>query len=545
MKRLCLPRLAWWPWLLGATILGGFVPVYALASDHPALTPASRAYVAGMAALAVWVGRWALRPQQMAWPRWPARRAERMLALLLVAYAIAGIALSAYRWRILTLGNVDSAIIIQSLRYTLDEGRLLFNTLEKASHLGVHNSPIYLLLVPLYALWRDPAPWLIVLPPVAIALSGWPFFALTRCRIGDAPALALTAAYLLAPYVVARTVGDLYEMTLLPALLLTALYHYDRQRFWPFVAFAALSLLVKESIAATILMLGVYGWISKRRGPWVLGPMLLAVASLALSYGVVFPLWGEGVSSRAAALLGPLGASPAEVLRQAVTDPVALARQILTPSRLGLIYQFFQPLLFVLPLLSAEVVLALPALGLSLLAQGGSVGLRAWESAILGPLLYAAAATGIAWLAAWLARRADGPDRAGLRLFLSLGLFFATLACAPYWARRDDYAPKPYVAAQRQAIALIPPEASLSAPDYMLARFADRPALQLQTGAPFWAEYHLVDLNWIEAVRGHRVPEPAAQDYEALIRQAEGAELSAPWQLIWSGEGLYVLRRKE
>jgi len=544
MSPLRLPRSVWWPWLVGAAILAGFAPVYALASDHPALTPASRWYVLAAAALSVWAGRLALQ-RGLTWLRWGERHARRALALLLAGYAVAGIALSAYRWRILPLGNVDSAIIIQSLRYTLDEGRLLFNTLEKASHLGVHNSPIYLLLVPLYALWRDPAPWLITLPPVVLALSGWPFFALVRRRIGETPALALTAAYLLAPYIMARTVGDLYEMTLLPAVLLPALYYYDRERLWPFVAFAALSLTVKESIAATALMIGLYGVISRRRWPWVLAPALLAAASLALSYGVVFPRWGAGVTSRAAALLGPLGATPAEVLRRALADPLAFARQVLTLPKLALLYQFFQPLLFLLPLLSAEVWLALPALGFSLLAQGGSVGLRAWESAILGPLLYAAAATGIARLSGWLARRAGGPDRQTLCLFLSLGLFFATLACAPYWARRDDYAPKPYWAAQRQAIALIPAEASLSAPDYMLARFADRPLLQLQTGAPHWAEYHLIDLHWVEAVRGRRLSEIAARDYEALVSQAEEAQPGAAWQVIWSAEGLYVLKRKE
>ena len=544
MSPLRLPRSAWWPWLVGAAILAGFAPVYALASDHPALTPTSRWTVLATAALAVWGLRLALQ-RGAAWLRWGERHAGRALACLLAAYAVAGIALSAYRWRILTLGNVDSAIIIQSLRYTLDEGRLLFNTLEKASHLGVHNSPIYVLLAPLYALWRDPAPWLIALPPIALAVSGWPFFALARRRVGETPALALTAAYLLAPYIMARTVGDLYEMTLLPALLLPALYYYDRERFWPFVAFAALSLTIKESIAATVLLIGVYGLITRRRWPWVLAPALLAAASLVLSYGVVFPRWGEGVTSRAAALLGPLGATPAELLRRALANPLALARQVLTLPKLALMYQFFQPLLFLLPLLSAEVWLALPALGFSLLAQGGSVGLRAWESAILGPLLYAAAATGITRLSCWLERRADGLDRQRLCLFLSLGLFFATLACAPYWARRADYAPKPYWAAQRQAIALIPPGASLSAPDYMLARFADRALLQLQTGAPHWAEYHLVDLHWIESVRGHRLAESAARDYETLVLQAEQGQPGAAWQVLWSGEGLYVIKRKE
>jgi hypothetical protein len=536
--------------LLGGVIVGGFVPVYLLAGDHPALAPWSRWYVLIVALLAVvcsyvtltrcsgtrsLASRLARETQPLETP------SREFIAVggVALAYALATALANAYRWRIHTLGNVDSAIIVQSMRYTLDHGRLMFNTIEKASHFGVHNSPIYLATLPLYALLRDPKAFLSILPPIVISLSAFPMYAYARRRLVAAESLLLTIAYLLAPYIMARSTGNLYEMTLLPALLLWAILEFDRERLGAFVAASILCLAVKESIAATILIFAILSIVRRRSIAWVAAPAALSALSLALSYLVIFPAFGEGIGSRAGALLGALGNTPAEAIRFALTDPIAFLRLIATPQKVGLVYQIAQPLLFLLPLLSGEALLALPALALNLLAQGGSTGIRAWESAGFGPVLYASAVGGITWLstrasiAAWF-----GSSRAAAR-FLVIGVLFATLGCAPYWLRVNEYQRSQRWAARAAAIEMIPPEASLSTPDYMLARFAERDHLQLQTGPPYWAEYHLVDQSWIDEVRGHRIPERTAREYEALA--LDGApEL----ELIWSQDDIYLFRRR-
>jgi len=536
------------PWLLGGIILAGFAPIYWFASGHPAIAPYVRWYVLAVACLAVLaLNLVTFSTRRAAWQRVMERYDKALLAILLLGYVAAGIALGVYRWRIFTLGNVDSAIVIQSLRYTLDEGRLFFNTLEKASHLGVHNSPIYFLLLPLYALCRVPEAFLVVLPPLAIGLSAIPFFALARAKIGAGPALFLSAAYLLAPYIMARTVGNLYEMTLLPCVWLPAFYYYDRKRLGPFLLFALLSLAVKESIAATVLVYTVYSLVKRRSLAWVVAPAVLSILSLILSYTIVLPgLGGNAISSRTAAILGPLGETPRDVLRYAIGKPRIFLRMIFNMPKLALLYQLFQPLLFLIPLLSGEIIFALPALGLNLLAQAGSVGIRAWESAIFGPVLFIAAIYGIRWVARHLPILTDRQAKATTRmLLLAIGVFFATLACAPYWLRTDEYLPKPYLAAQQEAVALIPPEVSISAPDYMVARFAERRHLQLQTGQPFWAEYHIVDMNWVASVRGHRMPEETAQEYAVLVAQAQGGRAHGGLQLVWTQDDIYVLRHGE
>lgn len=515
-------------WVAAGMLLAAYLPVYRLAPARSALAPYVRVYVLAAAVGCVTALHLVLFVSPRAVPP-----GKVLLAVLLLTYTVIAISLGAYRWRIFTLGNNDSAIVIQSLRYALDEGRPLFNTLEKASHLAVHNSPIYFLLVPLYALWRRPEILVVGLPPFLIAASALPFYALARPKIGESSALILTTAYLLYPSILARAVGDLYEMTFFPALWLATFYYYDRQRPGPFLLFAILSLAVKESIAVTVLFLAFYGIIKRRSLAWILAPLVLGVLSLLLSYAIVLPTFGAGtISSRLATMLGPLGSTPWEALTQAVHQPLTFVQNILTLNKLALFYQLFQPLLFVLPLCSAEIVLALPALGVHLLAQGGSIGIRAWEAAAFGPILFIAALFGL-----------GGKGGTKVRC-LAVALLFATISCAPYWFRLEDYRARPYLDVHQAAVDLVPPAAAVSAPDYMLARLADRAYLQLQTGAPFWAEYQIVDMNWVTAVRGHRLTEKAAQEYAELVARVERGEAPDGLRLLWRQEGLYVLRRE-
>jgi len=532
-------------WLGAASILATFLPIYLLYPDYPHLTATGRIYILLVAAAAVPLVQWVGLLPRISRPRGAGWRAEWLLALLILSYLGITVWLANYRWQILTLGNNDSAIVVQSLFYTVEGDRLFFNTLEKASHLAVHSSLIYYLLLPLYALLRTPRAILTLLPPLVIALSAWPFFQIARPRLRSGAALALTAAYLACPYVLARATGDLYEMTLLPLVLLPGLYYYEQERFVPFIFFLLLSLSVKESIAATVIFIGLHALLQRRARRWVIAPLLLGAASLWLSFGVIMPHFAEGaITSRAAALLGPLGGTPQEALANLWREPLSFLRHILSMARLGFIYQLFQPFLLALPWLSGEIVLALPALALNLLAQGGSIGICAWESVIFGPLLFVAATSALRRLSTWLARRTPLEARAWHAIGALL-ILLATLACLPYCLRAEDYRARPHLAAQRAALALIPSAASVSAPDYMLAHLARRPFLQLQTGAPFWAEYQIVDIHWIAEVRGRRLAESAAQEYITLVAKAEQGRPYAGLQLLWSQDGVYVFKRTE
>ena len=122
--------------LLGSLLLAAYAPIYWLAGDHPALALWVRWYVLGTGVLLVASAHIVLLG---AWParHWPLERTGRRhagsaLVAMIIIYIVSCIAANAYRWRIFALGNVDSAIIIQSLRNTLEGTQPFFNTIEKA-----------------------------------------------------------------------------------------------------------------------------------------------------------------------------------------------------------------------------------------------------------------------------------------------------------------------------------------------------------------------------------------------------------------------------
>ncbi|MBC7262857.1 MAG: DUF2079 domain-containing protein [Chloroflexi bacterium] len=514
-----------------------FIPVYLMGGDHPALASWPRFYIL-LVSLLTWLGlKVVLFSERLGeWNAFLEQRGRACLIMLVGFYVTACMLLSWRKWTVFTLGNIDVATIWQSMGYTLRGEGFFYNTIEGVGHFGVHNSPALVLLLPIYAFWPDPRV-ILLLNPGLISLSAIPFFALARKRLGVSAALTLTVAYLLYPSVTYRAVSNFHEMTMLPLFLLLAFWAFEREHLGWFVVTLLYSLGVKESIALTAFVFAPYAFLRRRRWPWVVIPLLLSVASLWLSFAWVIPTeLGQEVHRRANAVFGQFGETPGDVIRYMVYSPVDFARAVFTARKLGFVYQMLQPLGLVLPALSVVGLFALPALGLNLITQIGSVGVRAWESVIFGPLFYVATVDAIT-RASFVLRL---PNRVA---YLSLVVLGLTLACASYWLRVDEYQPAPYYTAQVNAVAIIPPRVSVSVPNYMTARFADRHYIQQPTGAPFFAEYHLVDIHWVRAQRGHELFLRAADDYEDVWANAQYGEVYRGLELVWREDGVAVYRR--
>jgi hypothetical protein len=274
-------------------------------------------------------------------------------------------------------------------------------------------------------------------------------------------------------------------------------------------------------------------------------PFVLSVASLWLSFGWVIPKeQGREAHYLALEIFGRFGTTPGDVIRYALHSPVEFARAVFTVRKLAVVYQILQPFGLILPVLSPVGLFALPALGLNLITQMASVSVRNWESVPFGPVLFVATVDTIA-LGAVVALKARVQNRVAKRCtaYLSLVVLGLTLVCASYWLRADEYRPGPHYDAQIMAMAAIPPGVSVSVPNYMTARFADRRYIERPTGAPFNADYLVVDLYWVREQRGHVLTQRAASDYEDLWAHAQLGEVYQGRELVWRSDGLAVYRK--
>jgi uncharacterized membrane protein len=176
------------------------------------------------------------------------RWSQSAVILVMAAYAIFMVAFTLPRHQAhLTfgydLGNVDQAI------WNTLHGRPLGLTTVPGmtTRLGLHFEPLLFLVAPFYLIHSGPET-LLVLQAVIVALGALPVFWLARDQVGEWPAVAFAAVYLLFPALQAANCFDFHALTLSPTFLAGALWAMRRRRYRMFSLFAALAMACKVHV---------------------------------------------------------------------------------------------------------------------------------------------------------------------------------------------------------------------------------------------------------------------------------------------------------
>src|SRR5262249_42110775 len=148
--------------------------------------------------------------------------------------------------------------------------------------LSGHVELIYFLFSPLYRLWPDPQP-LLVIQAALFVLGALPVYRIAMRRAKSRfAARCLALIYLLYPTAQTSVLFDFHGDTLAMPILLFALDALDQRSWKRYMLYIALALSCKFYIAAPVALIGVYAflWGEQRRAG------VLTVA-LAVIYGLV------------------------------------------------------------------------------------------------------------------------------------------------------------------------------------------------------------------------------------------------------------------
>lgn len=298
------------------------------------------------------------------------------LGLLLVgSFFLITLALLNHR----ALGTGYDLGIYDQTVWNLSQGRIWHTTLVyETNGYYDHFEPILLFFVPLYWLWPD-VRVLLITQSLALALGSLPIYLYTRQRLAPVSrhalpvALALTVAYLAYPALHHANLNDFHEVALLPPLLGFALYGLLSGRRRVMLVGLGLALLVKEDVAVTVLVFGLYIFAFvppgfRRRDGFFLALFAVVWAGLvlylfypALTRGMPYPFVGRRYPW--------LGDSPESALTVLLTQPTVILPHLLQPPKLHFLVRLFGPLLF-LPLLGWPVILlSFPILGYLMLSS--------------------------------------------------------------------------------------------------------------------------------------------------------------------------------
>ena len=309
-----------------------------------------------------------------------AGRGGRALAAVLAAlfFAYVGLWLTC---RVLSLScpTYDMGIFTQMFHSMRATG-LPNTTLERdglLSHFSVHVSPIYYLMLPVFAVFPS-AVTLELLQAAVLASAVIPLWRIARHSGFTGLVSALLCGLLLAyPAYAAGTSYDLHENVFLTPLLLWLFDCLERQRIRGTAIFALLTLLVKEDAAVYVAVVGLYvlleGLLRRDRWRLTVGGALLAGA-LVYFFAVTSFLSteGDGVMTYRYGNLMPEGSnSLLSVVKTVLLLPMKAIFECVDKEKLEFLAQTLVPLLG-LPLLTRRFeryVLLIPYVLLNLLSD--------------------------------------------------------------------------------------------------------------------------------------------------------------------------------
>ena len=444
------------------------------------------------------------------------------------------------RLKSFTAPNYDFGIFCQMF-YNMRRALGPFTTSERdmwLSHFAIHVSPIFYVILPLYALFPSPVT-LELVQPLILGSAVLPVMLLAR-RYGfsNARTAAMCFIALFHPAVVCGTNYDLHENCFLYPLLLWVFYCFETDRPVLLAVFTALTLFVKEDAAVYVVFFALYALIARRRP---LTAAAMAVGALAYFFAALYFLtrYGNGVMTGRYENYLSQGGSLADVVKNVLVAPGYVFTQLFVDNngdysaKIWFLIQLFAPLAFA-PLAVKKVsnlLLVLPLVLMNLMPvypYQYDIGFQ-YHFGVLAFLVYLA-----------IINLNDLP-KPTVKTFLCVGaavtalLFFSSAGTraayyfGKYNSNRADYA------VMNEALAEIPDDASVICSTYLLPHLCERDEIYEewyhQTGEDEDADYVILDLRYD--------CEKYKQQYKALgytdIRVIANGE----------NELLYIMRRPQ
>ncbi len=310
---------------------------------------------------------------------------------------------------------------------------------ENRTEFAIHFSPVLLFGLPLYMIHPRPI-MLFLLGAGAMMLAlpvAWRFL---RSRWGDASATLLALGFALYPPILGIHL-DFSPVRFVPLALWAAITGYREKNVLLLGLGIAAAWMAKEIALLPLVMLGAVALVERRKAAWVAGPAATAFLLFYLTVAAIIPWFADfSGASTIAAQFGRWGSTAPGVVIGMIRDPVSVLEALFRLNNLAYLLKLGHPVLFLAPLGSPLVLLALPELLINMLAgfnpgfvdparPGPWTSLVGHYSAGIGTVLWAAAAEAFAPKAAGDETVESLEDRRWKRAAL---LFLAVLSSVIY-----------------------------------------------------------------------------------------------------------------
>ncbi|MBF2075779.1 MAG: DUF2079 domain-containing protein [Synechococcales cyanobacterium C42_A2020_086] len=459
------------------------------------------------------------------------------------------------RWFESSLSSTESSLVMQGDVPDVSYRRL-----------GQHFTPALLLWLPFYALLPSPA-GLSVLQVTLVTIAGFVLYALARHYHPPQLSAWITVSFYAATAVISPTVANFHDICQIPLYIFSLLLALEKRVWWLVGLFALLTLAVREDSGVILFGVGFYLAASRRFPRLGIGLCVLSFAYMVILTNLIMPLFSDDISERFmieqfGQFVDSESASTLDVLWGILSNPVRLIVELLTPFNRTLRYLLGQwlPLAFVTVLSpSAWAVSGFPMLKILIQREDiTSLSLHLRYAMSLVPGLFYGAIL-------WWTQHPTLLHRRRFRQFwalcIGLSLFF-TVTSNPNrvlsFAIPDSFQPWVYVspvrqnqhsAAIRSLLAQIPPTASITATDHIVAHLSGRrealrfPMIRLRNDADevIRVSYAIADLWYLQQYQS------AFADYRKSLKvnvERVNDLMNRQYGLIAFQDGVVLLQRR-
>jgi uncharacterized membrane protein len=440
----------------------------------------------------------------------------------------------------------DIAYFTQCL-YTTLHGHLFYSNMYHdllyskpvSSDFAGHNQLVLFLFLPFYALHKA-ASTLLIVRNITVVLCAWPVYLISRRTLSPWLSLAAAMAFLLVPAVLYQNVYDFAPLSAAGLPLLFAFYFFLEGKFRPFVVALLLTLIVREDLVFVAFGLGLLALWQRRPPRWSVFPCAMALVWAFLSWRIIFPYFLHGSTSAVDSCFSYMGSTPGQMVRYILAHP----RALLSQHDLVYLKQLVDFSGGVLFLPSPAWLISTPYIAINLLAEGGGCNtamIYRHYSMIPTVILFVSVLLAADKITASMRKRGNDPSvvHAGLVFFV----FAAAVTSLMFVTGADQVQAlraRPWHAEARKITSLIPAQASVALPRYMLPAMANRNKLYeslrlLEYHNPD-AEYVVLDKDWKRVA----ATEQWKSNYTALLLALAG---SSQYQPIYNSPGYVIYRR--
>ena len=426
--------------------------------------------------------------------------AGRVLIFSGVVYFVATSWISLSKLHAFGYVGQDIAYFTQCL-YTTLHGHLFYSNMyhdllygkQVTSDFAGHNQPVLFVFLPFYLLHKS-ASTLLIVRNVFVVLCAWPIYLIARRSVAPWLAAVAAVAFLALPVVLYQNFYDFAPLSLAALPLLFALYYFLEHRFRPFLIALACAQLVREDLVFAVFGLGLLALWQRRGLRWVGVPCGFALLWALFSWKVLFPYFLQGATPAVASCFSYLGTTPIEMVKNVLRHPGVLL------SHKNLLYtkQMVDSFGGVLFLLNPLWLIAVPYMAINILAEGGGCNtamIYRHYSLIPAVFLFASVLLSLDKIGAFAARHGMKPQTVQAAvIFFVLVAGISSAVFVTGQQQFEELQSRPWHQEATQVAAMLPANASVAVPRYLLPSVANRDSLYQSLRL---LEYHHPDAGYI------------------------------------------------